>query len=164
MPFYLAGHIFLAVLVLTSLLHSQQPPAKSTAGKALEKFTFRPADPLNAQAFEHFYNMEYERSVQEFTQILQRHPDDPDAINHLLNAVLFRELYRIGALNAGEYANNSFLNSTHRPADQHVCEQIKSLVQKALAIEEKRLNANPKIRPQPMPAELHARSSPPIPR
>lgn len=108
------------------------------------KFNFRPADPLNPQAFEHFYNMEYERSVAEFTTISQRHPDDPDAINHLLNAVLFRELYRIGALNAGEYANDSFLSTSHRPADTHVCDQIKSLVQKALSIEDKRLDANPK--------------------
>ncbi|PYV70142.1 MAG: hypothetical protein DMG97_19925, partial [Acidobacteria bacterium] len=46
-------------------------------------------------------------------------------------------------MNAGEYANDSFLNSSHRP-DPHTCEQIKSLVQKALAIEEKKLTANSK--------------------
>jgi tetratricopeptide (TPR) repeat protein len=109
-----------------------------------DRLSFRPPDPLNAAAFEHFYNMEYERSIAEFSQIAQRHPDDPDAINHLLNVVLFHELYRIGALNAGEYANDSFLNATHRPPDPHTCDQIKSLVQKALAIEEKRLDANSK--------------------
>ena len=88
--------------------------------------------------------MEYERSIQEFTLISERHPDDPDATNHLLNAVLFHELYRIGALNAGEYANDSFLNSSHHSADPHTREQIKALVQKATAIEEKRLEADPK--------------------
>ncbi len=66
------------------------------------KLTFRPADPLNPAAFQHFYDMYYERAIQEFTQISQRHPDDPDAVNHLLTAVLFRELDRIGALNAGD--------------------------------------------------------------
>src|SRR5262249_1397044 len=80
----------------------------------------------------------------EFTQISQRHPGDPDAVNHLLNAVLFRELYRIGALNPGEYANDSFLSASHRPADPRTCEQIKSLVQKAQALEDKRLGANAK--------------------
>src|SRR5437667_4051439 len=119
-------------------------PRPVSAQPGAVRFTFRPADPLNPQAFEHFYNMEYERSVQEFTQISQRHPDDADAINHLLNAVLFHELYRMGALNAGEYANDSFLNTAHRSADPHVCEQITSLVQKALAIEGKRLTANSK--------------------
>ena len=108
------------------------------------KLTFRPEDPLNAPAFDHFYDMDYERSIQEFTQVMQRHPDDPDAVNHLLNAVLFRELYRIGALNTGDYANDNFVDVHHRAADPRVCDQIKALVQKAEAIEEKRLAANPK--------------------
>ena len=109
-----------------------------------QRLSFRPADPLNSSAFEHFYDMDYERSIQEFTQVSQRHPGDADAINHLLTAVLFRELYRIGALNAGEYANDSFINSRHRPADPHVCDQVKALVEQAEKIEEKRLDANPK--------------------
>jgi tetratricopeptide (TPR) repeat protein len=130
-------------VVLAPVLLWPQPTGKP-ASPQVEKFSFRPADPLNAQAFEHFYNMDYERSIQEFTQISQRHPNDADAINHLLNAVLFHELYRIGALNAGEYANDSFLSSSHHSADPHTCDLIKSLVQKALAVEEKRLNANSK--------------------
>jgi tetratricopeptide (TPR) repeat protein len=109
-----------------------------------DKVSLRPPDPLNAAAFAHFYDMDYERSIQEFTEIMQRHPGDPDAINHLLNATLFHELYRIGALNAGEYANDSFVNARHRPADPKTCQQIKSLVEKAEAIEEKRLSANSK--------------------
>lgn len=88
--------------------------------------------------------MEYDRSIQEFTLLYQHHPDDPDSINHLLNAVLFRELYRIGALSAGEYANDSFINAAHSSPDPHTCDQIKSLVQKALAIENRRLDANSK--------------------
>jgi tetratricopeptide (TPR) repeat protein len=110
---------------------------------AQEKLVFRPADPLNPPAFDHFYNMEYERSIEEFTQVLKRHPDDPDAVNHLLTAVLFGELYRIGALDAAEYANDSFINTHHRPADPKVCDQIKQLVNKAEELEEKRLRANP---------------------
>jgi tetratricopeptide (TPR) repeat protein len=109
-----------------------------------QKMSFRPSDPMNAAAFEHFYDMDYEHSVQEFTQISQRHPGDPDALNHLLTAVLFRELYRIGALNAGEYANDSFIDTKHSQADPRVCDQIKSLVQQAEKIEESRLEINSK--------------------
>src|SRR6266568_356015 len=123
---------------------SQPPITHPTISQPTEKLSFRASDPQNPQAFEHFYNMDYDRSTQEFTQILQRHPDDPDAINHLLNVVLFHELYRIGALNAGEYANDSFVNTSPRRADPRTCEQIKSLVQKAMAIEERRLQANSK--------------------
>lgn len=108
------------------------------------KLSFRPADPLNPAAFQHFYDMYYEKAIQEFTQVSQRHPDDPDAVNHLLTAVLFRELDRIGALNAGDYANDSFINSKHRPADPKTCDEIKQLVSKAQALEEKRLQANSK--------------------
>jgi tetratricopeptide (TPR) repeat protein len=125
-------------VLLLGVLAAQQP------SKPAEKFAFRPADPSNVAAFENFYDMDYARSIQEFTEILQRHPDDPDAVNHLLNATLFRELYRIGALNAGEYANDSFVNAHHHPADPHVGAQIKALVQKALALEEKLLEANSK--------------------
>jgi hypothetical protein len=108
------------------------------------RLLLRAKDPLNEQAFNHFYDMEYDRSIQEFTLLYQLHPDDPDSINHLLNAVLFHELYRIGALSAGEYANDNFINAAHEPADSKTSQQIKTLVQKALAIENRRLDANSK--------------------
>ena len=111
---------------------------------AQSKLTFRPADPLSAAAFQHFYDMYYDRSIQEFTQILQRHPDDPDAVNHLLTAVLFRELDRIGALNASDYASDNFINSKHRPADRKTCDEIKRLISKAQAMEEERLKRDSK--------------------
>ena len=135
---YLRFRNYLVLAMLVGFAAGQQP------ANHIERFVYRPSDPLNAPAFEHFYDMDYDRSTQEFSQVLQRHPEDPDAINHLLNVTLFHELYRIGALNAGEYANDSFVSAHHRPADAHICEQIKSLVQKALAIEEKRLSANSK--------------------
>src|SRR6478736_591545 len=104
---------------------------------------YRPHDPLNLTAFNHFYNLDYDRAVQEFEQVLARHPDDPFAVNHLLTSTLFRELYRMGVLNTGEYANDSFISAPHRPADPKVKEQIKNLVDRALQLEEKRLAANP---------------------
>jgi tetratricopeptide (TPR) repeat protein len=105
---------------------------------------FRPNDPLNAVAYEHFYNLEYPRAVENFQQIVQRHPDDPFAVNHLLTAVLMRELYRMGAMNSGEYANNSFVGDAHHPADPKVKEQIQKLVDRAETLEDARLKANPK--------------------
>ena len=132
-----------SVLLLASALAAQSPPPEPAA-KSPNQLTFRPADPLNPAAFEHFYDMDYESSIAEFSQIMARHPGDPDAINHVITAVLFHELYRIGALNAGDYANDSFVSASHRAADKKTCEQIKSLVQKALAAEESRLDKNSK--------------------
>ena len=116
----------------------------ATYSSSAEKFVFRPADPLNNVAFDHFYNMDYPRAISEFEQVLQKHPNDPFAVNHLLTAVLFQELYRMGALNTGEYANDSFVATAHRPADPKVQQRIKELVETARALEEKRLAANAK--------------------
>ena len=116
----------------------------ATHASSAEKPVFRPADPLNTVAFDHFYNMDYSHAISEFEQVLQKHPDDPFAVNHLLTAVLFQELYRMGALNTGEYANDSFVATAHRPADPKVQQRIKELVETARALEEKRLSANAK--------------------
>jgi len=116
----------------------------ATHAASAEKLSFRPADPLNTAAFDHFYNMDYAHAISEFEQVLQKHPDDPFAVNHLLTAVLFQELYRMGALNTGEYANDSFVATAHRPADPKVQQRIKELVETARGLEEKRLAANAK--------------------
>lgn len=103
-----------------------------------------PSDPLNAVAYDHFYNLDYDRAVQEFDQVLQRHPNDPSAVNHMMTAVLIRELYRMGAMNTGEYANDSFIGQVHRPADPKVKEQLKELVRRAEQLEQERLKKDPK--------------------
>jgi tetratricopeptide (TPR) repeat protein len=108
-----------------------------------ESLAYRPHDPQNLAAFNHFYNLDYDRAVQEFEQVLARHPDDPFAVNHLLTATLFRELYRMGVLNTGEYANDTFISAPHRPADPKMKQRINDLVKRALELEEKRLAANP---------------------
>jgi tetratricopeptide (TPR) repeat protein len=130
-----------AFLLLVCVLLAAQVMASSDANST--SLAYRPHDPLNLTAFNHFYNLDYDRAVQEFEQVLARHPDDPFAVNHLLTSTLFRELYRMGVLNTGEYANDSFISAPHRPADPKVKEQIKNLVDRALQLEEKRLAANP---------------------
>lgn len=100
-------------------------------------------DPLVEAAFDHFYNMDYDRSIQEFEKVLDRHPNDPSAVNHLLATTLMRELYRMGAMNTGEFANDSFIGQAHRPADPAIKEQIKQLVDRAESLEEQQLKTNP---------------------
>jgi len=127
--------------LLAALPAHAQTPAKAPP-KASEKSLFRPDDPVNASAFDHFYNMDYDRSIQEFDQVLKRHPDDPFAVNHLLIAVLFQELYRIGAMDTSEYANDSFISTPHRPADEKVKKRIRDLIDRAEQLEAKQLQAN----------------------
>ena len=105
--------------------------------------TYRPADPLNQQAFDRLYNLDHDASIQDFEKVVARHPNDPYALNHLLSAVLVRELYRMGAMTTGEYANDSFIGQAHRPADPAQKQRIKQLVEQTLKIENEALGRNP---------------------
>jgi len=137
-------HCHLLLCVALVLTHATAAQTNPQAGHSGDGLSFRPNDALNRAAFDHFYNLDYDHAVQEFDQVLQRHPDDPFAVNHLLTAVLFRELYRMGVLNTGEYANDTFIRAAHRPGDPKVKQQIKDLVQRATQLEENSLDANPK--------------------
>jgi tetratricopeptide (TPR) repeat protein len=139
LPFLISRRalVFLAGLLLAAQALAAPPDSNP------ETMAYRPHDPQNLTAFNHFYNLDYDRAVAEFAQVLGRHPDDPFAVNHLLTATLFRELYLTGVLNTGEYANDSFISAPHHPADPKVKQQIQDLVNRALGLEEKRLAANP---------------------
>src|SRR5215469_496336 len=73
-----------------------------------------PHDPETQAAFDHFYNMEYDRATQEFEKILEKHPNDPFALNHLLSVILMRDLYDTGSMNTGDYSNDSFIGRAPR--------------------------------------------------
>src|SRR5260370_1231131 len=103
-------------------------PAGSTA--------FRPSDPLNQAAFEHYYNLDHDAAIQDFERILASHPNDPFAVNHLLSAIQVRELYRRGAMTTGEYENDSFIEQAPRPADPAQKQRIKQLAQRAEKLED----------------------------
>jgi tetratricopeptide (TPR) repeat protein len=136
--FFLVGQVALSLCV--SATAGAQVPA---AGSAPVSAASAVHDPLVDDAFDHFYNMEFEQSTRDFEKVLARHPRDPRALNHLLTSVLMHQLYETGAMNTGEYANDSFIGQTHRPVDPKVKERIKRLVAEAERIEEEELKANP---------------------
>ena len=117
-PRFQRAALFLITFLIAAQAITLAEPLQTAS--APEQFAYRPHDPQNLAAFGHFYNLDYDRAVQEFEQVLSRHPDDPFAVNHLLTVVLFRELYRMGVLNTGEYANDSFISAPHRPADPKI--------------------------------------------
>lgn len=95
-------------------------------------------------AFDHFYNMEYDRATQEFERILSEHPDDPFAVNHLMSVILMHDLYEKGGMNTGDYTNDSFIGHAPRPTDPKIKMRIKALAQRAQLLEDQRLKSNPK--------------------
>lgn len=99
-------------------------------------------DPQTQTAFDHFYNMDYARASQELEKVVDKHPNDAFAVNHLLTVVLMSDLYETGAMNTGDYANDSFIGHGARPTDAKTKERIKGLVHRALTMEDKALKAN----------------------
>jgi len=106
------------------------------------RMAYRPADPKNISAFDHFYNLEYDQAVADFGEVLHRHPDDPFALNHYMAAVLYRELYKLDLLNTGEYAHDNFIKASHEPADPKFQKEFQDLVDRAFKIEDARLSAD----------------------
>src|SRR5271165_1738919 len=55
-------------------------------------------DPLTQASWQHFYNNEYDEAIVDFQKEVDAHPDDPEAWNHLAQGILYREMFRNGAL------------------------------------------------------------------
>jgi hypothetical protein len=132
------------LLILVCALFASCIPALGQSHPAPDASHGVPHDPQTDVAFDHFYNMDYDRATQEFEKIVEKHPNDPFAINHLLTSVLMHNLYDTGAMNTGDYANDSFIGRTPRPTDTKVKERIKELVRRAEDLEEQQLKTNSK--------------------
>ena len=98
---------------------------------------------LTRAGWEHFYSLEYDLALRDFERALEAHPDDAAAVNHVLDGVLYGELYKYNALDTRLYAKQGFLNSKQVPIDLSVKQRIKKLTEKALSLSDKRLKANP---------------------
>jgi len=131
--------LVLVQLCLTNFCLAAEPAATT----AFHPADFRPGDPLNQAAFEHYYNLDLDAAIQDFEKIMARHPNDPFAVNHLLSAIQVRELYRMGAMNTGDYSNDNFIGIAHRAADAGQKERIKQLVGQAEKLENAELASHP---------------------
>ena len=101
-------------------------------------------DANTRRGFDNFYSLDYDKAIRDFEAAIQAHPDDPYTVNHVLTAVIFKELYKIGALDTEAYASDSFINKKYlQPLDPKVHERVDQLSEKALALEEGYLAKNP---------------------
>src|SRR6516162_328548 len=101
-------------------------------------------DPATRKGFEDFYNLEYDKSIKEFETVMQAHPDDPFAVNHVLSSVIFKELYKIGALDTEAYATESFINKKYlQPLDPKVHDRVEQLSTRSIQLCDARLSSNP---------------------
>src|SRR3954468_5482116 len=133
------GHLLspLLLLSLASFCWAQAPEHRSPPVVSIKN------DALTKTGFENYYNADYEHAAAAFEKVLDAHPEDPAAVNHLLAAVMFGELNRIGALDTSLYSNNSFLEQKREYVlDPKTKQRIQDLETRALKLAEARLKEN----------------------
>jgi tetratricopeptide (TPR) repeat protein len=102
-------------------------------------------DPLVREAYQHFYSLDYDGAVQRFTKVQAAHPGDPMATAYVLNATLFRELFRMDLLDTTFYANDGFLSGKHPvPEDPRVRDLVFRLEDQVESEANARLQRNSK--------------------
>jgi tetratricopeptide (TPR) repeat protein len=138
---YCVALIFQLVTIISPGIASKRNTAPKPATPSV--YLRAANDPLTRTAMEHFYNMEYDKAIQKFEQVVVQHPEDPFAVNHLASSIMWRELYRIGALDTELYAKDAFIDSRENPPDPKVRAKLKELFDRAQVLAEKRLQANP---------------------
>jgi len=103
----------------------------------------RPDDGATREGLERFYNSDYDPAIKDLEKALKAHPDDPFAVNHLLEAVLVREIDREGALDAELYLGTEFLRAKRMSVDSDVRTRIQELTKQSLQLCEERLRTKP---------------------
>ncbi|HET9741288.1 MAG TPA: hypothetical protein VFQ00_00940 [Terriglobales bacterium] len=101
------------------------------------------SNPQVRAALDDFYNLQYDKAVTQFERILKAHPDDPFAVTHLLQAVVFRELYRLNLLDTTLYAHDGFLSGRPVNGDPAVRTQVEQLTAQAVNLCNERLQKDP---------------------
>jgi tetratricopeptide (TPR) repeat protein len=101
-------------------------------------------DPLVRQAFERFYILDYDGALARFEKVQAKNPENPLAVDYVLDAVIFRELYRLDLLDTTFYAHDGFLSGKHAVvAAPEVAERVNSLFANATSLSEQQLNKRP---------------------
>jgi tetratricopeptide (TPR) repeat protein len=98
-----------------------------------------------ASGFDHFYNLEYDQAIADFEKAIARNPNSPDLHNHLAQSIVFREMYRDGALESELVSGtNSFLRRPKMNPAPETEKRFLDEIGKAMTLSEARLAKNPK--------------------
>ena len=101
-------------------------------------------DSNTAASFDHFYNLEYDAAITGFEAEAKAHPQAPEPHNALAQCLLYREMFRNGALESELVSgNNSFLRRAKVNATPETEARFFSETDKAIALAQSRLDKNP---------------------
>jgi tetratricopeptide (TPR) repeat protein len=98
-----------------------------------------------SKGFEHFYNLEYDEAIREFQAQVAREPQNPNAHNHVAQAVLYREMFRAGALESELVSGtNPFIRRERVHASAEAEKAFNDSLAKSMSLCQSRIAANPK--------------------
>ena len=102
------------------------------------------AQNLVEEGWDHFYNLEYDQAISDFERAIAQNPNSPDLHNHLAQTIVFKEMYRDGALESELVAgNNSLLRRAKLNPSPETRKRFVDEITKALSLSENRLQKNP---------------------
>lgn len=101
-------------------------------------------NPQIQAGLEHFYNLEYNRAVADFEAVAAAQPDSAAAWNHLSQAQLYREMYRMGELESELYGKSDpFLQAKPLPPSTAAEQAFLASNRKAVAAAQAAIARNP---------------------
>lgn len=95
-------------------------------------------------AYEHFYNLEYDQAIAGFEAESKAHPEAPEPHNAIAHSLLYREMFRNGALESELVSgNNSFLRRSKVTTSPEVEARFQSEISRAISLAQARVDKNP---------------------
>ncbi len=101
-------------------------------------------DPARNPGFNHFFNNEYDEALAYFENGVKANPNDPDQYNHVAQTILYRELFRSGALESQLVSGNTFSQRTKLPMTAADKERFRNCISKSMELSEARTRNNPR--------------------
>ena len=102
-------------------------------------------DSRASKGFEYFYNLQYQESIAEFTRQVAEQPNLPDGYNHLAQAILYRDMFRAGALESELVTGgNPFLRRQKVDASPEDQRRFDQAIGRAIELAQARLKRNPR--------------------
>jgi tetratricopeptide (TPR) repeat protein len=101
-------------------------------------------DPPISKGFEYFYNLQYDESIAEFSRQVAEQPYQPAGYNHLAQAILYRDMFRAGALESELVSgSNPFLRRSKVDASPEDQRKFDQAIGRAMELAQATLKRNP---------------------
>ena len=103
------------------------------------------SNPSIQEGDDDFYNLDYDQSIAAYEKAVASNPDDASFHNHLAQALLYREMFRDGALESELVSgNNSFLRRTKLEPSSEVEQRFFSEIDRSMHLSQTRIAQNPR--------------------